>query len=830
MKTAGLFPSAQAELHSDSKKHKKKKKKAKRHRSSSNSSSSDGDQWVEKPSSAAVVAAPKPPPTPTSDAPSAGPAEPTAPQRDAWMEVENIFAGVTAGEVRDRRRQTKQQAREAEERQRQADYEARKWREPAEASAKPVAPVGDGGASWLRRALQRAKQQAAESGKPLEDIVSERWGSMEKLQSMLDAAERRTTHAKPAAAAAAERNTRERGWRRDSDRRRSGSRERRRSRSRERKRDRSRERGRSRSKERRRSRSKERRRSRSREWKRDRSRDRGRSRSKERRRSRSKERRRSRSREWKRDRSRDRGRSRSKERRRSRSKERRRSRSKERRRSRSKERRRSRSNERRARSRSREQGQDRSKEKRRSGDDEREQRSEERSRCVDKKQDVHSNVDSYSRKDIYRLNDSDAGKVSLDTRLSPSDPESDSDGEDQESSRTNKAVPLTDSEMNAIAAKILKAELNGDDDEAAELQKKLDAARQLRAAGGAGRPAEKAAKVVVVVGKGEQKPTGGDSQPKKKRKADTHHGGERSKYFADDDRLNLRDMFERERRTTPADDAAMLARLAARGVRQNRHHDDDHGLDDQLAERAGRAEPERAQDERAAARARAQHRHLDKCSRCFDSRHTLRHLIAALGDKCYLSLPAGRSVTEHHCLIVPQQHAVSLTAVDEDTWEEMTRFRAAIVTMFRGFDQDVVFFETALKLRTHPHAALHCVPVPRETGELAPIYFKKALEESETEWSQNKKVVDLRGRDVRRAVPKGLPYFFVDFGLQPGFAHVVEDEDLFPDNFAQEVIGGMLELEPSAWRRSKNETMEQQRKKAMDFAKIWEPHDFTKEG
>ncbi len=49
----------------------------------------------------------------------------------------------------------------------------------------------------------------------------------------------------------------------------------------------------------------------------------------------------------------------------------------------------------------------------------------------------------------------------------------------------------------------------------------------------------------------------------------------------------------------------------------------------------------------------------------------------------------------------------------------------------------------------------------------------------------NKKVVDLKGKDVRKGVPKGLPYFVVDFGMQSGFAHVVEDEQRFPDAFAQ---------------------------------------------
>ena len=57
--------------------------------------------------------------------------------------------------------------------------------------------------------------------------------------------------------------------------------------------------------------------------------------------------------------------------------------------------------------------------------------------------------------------------------------------------------------------------------------------------------------------------------------------------------------------------------------------------------------------------------------------------------------------------------------------------------------------------------------------------------ECESEWSNNKKVVDLAGRDVRKAVPKGLPYFSVDFGMQSGYAHVIEDKRLFPNNFGQ---------------------------------------------
>lgn len=105
--------------------------------------------------------------------------------------------------------------------------------------------------------------------------------------------------------------------------------------------------------------------------------------------------------------------------------------------------------------------------------------------------------------------------------------------------------------------------------------------------------------------------------------------------------------------------------------------------------------------------------------------------------------------------------------------------------LFRAQDQDVVFFETAFNFKNYPHMLLHCVPVPYESGELLPIYFKKAILECEKEWAQNKQVVNVSKFDVKRVIPKGLPYFMVHFGMDNGFAHVIEDEQRFPRNFAQ---------------------------------------------
>lgn len=38
------------------------------------------------------------------------------------------------------------------------------------------AGVGDGGLAWLKKSFERAKQQAKDAGRPVEEIVAERWG------------------------------------------------------------------------------------------------------------------------------------------------------------------------------------------------------------------------------------------------------------------------------------------------------------------------------------------------------------------------------------------------------------------------------------------------------------------------------------------------------------------------------------------------------------------------------------------------------------------------------------------------------------------------------
>lgn len=47
--------------------------------------------------------------------------------------------------------------------------------------------------------------------------------------------------------------------------------------------------------------------------------------------------------------------------------------------------------------------------------------------------------------------------------------------------------------------------------------------------------------------------------------------------------------------------------------------------------------------------------------------------------------------------------------------------------MFESQNLDCVFMETHIYPRQQKHMVLECVPLPRELGDMAPIYFKVSI-------------------------------------------------------------------------------------------------------
>ncbi|XP_075905941.1 CWF19-like protein 2 [Nelusetta ayraudi] len=849
----------------EKKKAKKEKKSAEAGDASSDSSEDSGDKWVEaQPQTQAPKAwqiSKKPKPSESS------PSEAQNVQRDEWMTFDFLAMKTTSTSER---RAEKDRLKEEEKAKAQAIEQAGLhrlelnpyWKDggtglPPEEKAVTAATKGpvvnDGGVSWLRKSYQRMKEQAEREQRSLDEVVSERYGSLAKFQRQLAEAEEAAYGQRRGEGGRdgwrrGQNESRER-WRRQDGDRDGAERDRRRAGDRERAtspagRDRHRagrreERGEHRGRGQDRSPDGERFGGRERDEDRERDRNRGRDEDRER----------DRNRERDEDRERDRNRGRDEDRERDRNRERDSLRS-------------------RFLKPSDDDGAEAAERRRpparpaaaflKPSSDDEDSAPPHCGAPAWKKNGSSSSSsqarDSHSSEKPLQETQRNPGKTvaapldGANAAAAASRSESESEEEEEEE------LPLlSEEEMNKLGAKLVKAELMGNMAMVEKLKSQLDAAHKAKESHAARqKQLQEMAKAKQVTGhasqdqevllfrtdhsgrawpvnapSGSQEPHGGR---RKKKPIETHVDGERVRYFQDDDNMGLKEMVRREKMSSAQDQNALYSRMAAKMM--GKTDGDNYTLDDMFVSGAAQREGEGREEERMRNRAIGESRRLaatmDKCRHCFSNPELQKHLIVAIGSKVYLSLPAGLSMTEGHCLISPLQHHCCATGLDEDVWSEIQLFRRALVRMFESQDLDCVFMELHINPRQRRHMVLECVPLPRELGDMAPIYYKKAIMECDEEWAMNKKVVDLSSKNIRQAVPRGLPYFAVDFGLQGGFAHVIENEQKFPHYFGKEIVGGMMDLEPRLWRKLIKENFDDQRKKVLQFAQWWKPYDCTK--
>uniref|UniRef100_A0A2K6FFU6 CWF19 like cell cycle control factor 2 n=1 Tax=Propithecus coquereli TaxID=379532 RepID=A0A2K6FFU6_PROCO len=269
---------------------------------------------------------------------------------------------------------------------------------------------------------------------------------------------------------------------------------------------------------------------------------------------------------------------------------------------------------------------------------------------------------------------------------------------------------LSVDEKNKLGAKIIKAEMMGNmnDDQQDVILVRTDQSGRVWPVNTPGKSLES---------KGGRR---------KRQMVSTHEEKERVRYFQDEENLSLNDLVKNEKMGTAESQNKLFMRMASKFM--GKTDGDYYTLDDMFvskaAERKCLGEEEENQRKKAIAEHQSLAAQMEKCLYCFDSSQFPKHLIVAIGVKVYLCLPNFRSLTEGHCLIVPLQHHRAATLLDEDIWDEIQMFRKSLVKMFENKGLDCIFLETNMSTKKQYHMVYECIPLPKEVGDMAPIYFK----------------------------------------------------------------------------------------------------------
>lgn len=228
-----------------------------------------------------------------------------------------------------------------------------------------------------------------------------------------------------------------------------------------------------------------------------------------------------------------------------------------------------------------------------------------------------------------------------------------------------------------------------------------------------------------------------------------------------------------------------------------------------------------------------------RCDRCIgtDAMKRREHLIVSVSSGAVLQLRASPLVPGH-CRIAPSDHVGAMTEAEDTCCEHVIRYERALKRMIHSAGMGVIMMETVLKAVTLSSAAAHhtfidVVPVPARVVASTPTFFKKALLEVGSEWSQHSKVIDVTGKELRHSIPRGFAYFHVrwsspDRSIEGGFAHIIEDRRSFSHTFGMDVVSGMLGFDASRVHRGMSkQSRGRQQKAAADFSLRWSHFDWT---
>lgn len=219
------------------------------------------------------------------------------------------------------------------------------------------------------------------------------------------------------------------------------------------------------------------------------------------------------------------------------------------------------------------------------------------------------------------------------------------------------------------------------------------------------------------------------------------------------------------------------------------------------------------------------------CWFCLGGDKVEKHLVASVGNLCYLAAAKGQLVPGH-MLICPIAHHGSSLELPEDTAEEVKRYKQALKAAFAANDQHCVIFERNYK---SDHLQIQVVPIPQAIAS-------DAIKESIIDCASGQKdrnnrpvnidFAELPARtNLKQVVSVGVPFFHIELPDGQRLFHKIGR--YFPLQFGRESLAVptvLNVLHRVDWRKCSPEnqdTTEKETKCTTEFRQFFQTYDFT---
>lgn len=234
-------------------------------------------------------------------------------------------------------------------------------------------------------------------------------------------------------------------------------------------------------------------------------------------------------------------------------------------------------------------------------------------------------------------------------------------------------------------------------------------------------------------------------------------------------------------------------------------------------------EPKRKRPKKTKQHLKVQQISQDDCWFCLASPKVAKHLIASIGEQCYLAMAKG-GINDYHCMILPVAHQRNMTELDLDTRIELAKYKAALNRFFTSKRMIAVYFERNYRCS---HMQLQVVAINEKISEHE---LKTAFIDYSHSVGIQMEEIPLN-TDIAQAIEGGKeqPYFFAEFAKTKMLARIKGN---FPLNFGREVICCSAILnEPNKcdWKQCAL-SEEQEKEITAKFKKDFASFDWSHEG
>ncbi|KAF5388909.1 hypothetical protein D9757_005128 [Collybiopsis confluens] len=196
----------------------------------------------------------------------------------------------------------------------------------------------------------------------------------------------------------------------------------------------------------------------------------------------------------------------------------------------------------------------------------------------------------------------------------------------------------------------------------------------------------------------------------------------------------------------------------------------------------------------------------DECWFCLSNPNLAKHLIVAIGEECYLTLPKGQIIPTQsfggnnadvpgggHILIVPITHYPTFNTIPSDLAspiiDETEKYKSSLRQLYAKYKHEPVFFEVARVSAKGGHAHVQVVPIPSRIKS-------KDVEEAFLSQGRSQGVDFDVGDDAQEALASCAGgrsgYFRVDLPDGKKLVHVMKPHVPFNLQFGRQVLVDLL--------------------------------------